>query len=414
MLEYIRKIGVSATDTTEEKTRKYTLLLIVCGCFTAAPLWSYAYYLLELKASAMIPLVYAAAIIPFVILFAYTQNEKLLVNAQIVAIFIAPVVMQWLAGGFMKGGPVILWSFLSPLTALVFLDVSKARTAMIMLITAIIGTMVFNDFFEQYGSFIDKRYRIILDCMNAIGPILVVFFAMQYFVKTISKSNRLLSEERKKTESLLLNIFPPHVADELKKSGKVTPMLYQDTTIIFTDFKDFTKFSQQLTPEELIAELGKCFEKFDEIITHNGLEKIKTIGDAYMCVGGIFSEQVSAKENAKRAVQAAVEIADYIAETKKQHRAEGRVYWDIRIGVHTGDIVAGIVGKKKFAFDIWGDAVNTASRLETSGEAGRVNISGDTYKLIKDSFNCEYRGKLPIKNKGELDMYFVEAEKTMA
>jgi class 3 adenylate cyclase len=410
MLSFLKKIGVHENDSPETKTRKFTLLMITISCCVAAPIWSLSYYLIGLRVSAFIPIIYVLILAPCIIVFAINKNEKLLVNAQLVFIFLCPVIMQWLAGGFLKGGVIILWSFLSPLSALIFHDIRKARICMTLVIIAIICTWVFDEYFETFGNYLDKSQQILLNTMNLAGATLVIFFAMQYFVKTINKNARLLEVEKKKSDTLLLNILPAQVAEELKESGKSHPTLYTDTTILFTDFKDFTQFSELFTPEELIKELDNCFEKFDEIITANSLEKIKTIGDAYMCVAGIPKNEDDAVSNAVRAVKASVEIAEYISELRNEKLKEGKVYWDIRIGVHTGDVVAGIVGRKKFAFDIWGDAVNMASRIEAAGETGKVNISGTTYKLVKDKFNCIYRGKIEAKNKGMIDMYFVEGE----
>jgi class 3 adenylate cyclase len=408
MFKFLKRIGVAPGDSAEVQLKKFTLLIITLSCCVAAPIWSLSYFLMGLHVSALIPIAYVLVVAPCIAVFSITKKERLLINVQLIAIFLCPVVMQWLAGGFLKGGVIILWSFLAPLSALIFHDIRKARICMVLLIAAILSTWIFNDYFATYGYYLDKSQIILLDTMNLAGATSVIYFAMQYFVKTINKNNRLLELEKKKTDALLLNILPAQVAEELKESGKSHPTLYTDTTIIFTDFKDFSQFSELFTPEELINELDNCFEKFDEIITSNNLEKIKTIGDAYMCVAGIPKNEGDATANAIRAVKAAVEIADYIMFMRAEKLKEGKVYWDIRIGVHTGDVVAGIVGKKKFAFDIWGDAVNVASRIESSGETGKVNISGSTYELVKNKFNCTHRGKIEAKNKGMIDMYFVE------
>jgi len=173
---------------------------------------------------------------------------------------------------------------------------------------------------------------------------------------------------------------------------------------MFTDFKNFTRISEKLSPSELVAEIHYCFKAFDHIISKRNIEKIKTIGDSYMCAGGL---PVANKTNATDVVKAALEIQQFIREHFHQRMKEGKEPFEIRIGVHTGPVVAGIVGVKKFAYDIWGDTVNLAARMESSGEAGKINISGTTYELVKDKFQCTYRGKIQAKNKGEVDMYFV-------
>lgn len=213
-----------------------------------------------------------------------------------------------------------------------------------------------------------------------------------------------LSIEKQKSDDLLLNILPEEVAEELKNDGKSKARLFEEVTVMFTDFVNFTNISETLTPEELVHELDYCFQGFDAIATKYNIEKIKTIGDSYLAVGGI---PIPHQDHALNVIKAGQEILSFIDEYKQKQQKLGRPYFEIRVGVHSGPIVAGIVGIKKFQYDIWGDTVNTASRMESSCQPGRLNISGATYSLIKDHFNCEYRGKIEAKNKGMLDMYFV-------
>jgi class 3 adenylate cyclase len=203
----------------------------------------------------------------------------------------------------------------------------------------------------------------------------------------------------------LLNILPSAVAEELKEKGSAEAKLIDEVTVIFTDFKGFTQLSERLSPKALVAEINACFSKFDLIMEKYGVEKIKTIGDSYMAVGGLPNANHT---HAKDVVNAALEIQNYMSEHKSKREISGELYFEIRIGVHTGPVVAGIVGVKKFQYDIWGDTVNTASRMESSGEAGKVNISETTYEKVKNDFNCVFRGEIAAKGKGMLKMYFVE------
>jgi len=230
---------------------------------------------------------------------------------------------------------------------------------------------------------------------------LLSFFIFRNY-KNQQKSNRIISLEKQKSDDLLRNILPNEVALELKESGKALARNYDEVTVLFTDFVDFTKFSENSSPQQLVSELHACFKAFDEIMERHGLEKIKTIGDAYMAVSGL---PLSNAEHARNAALAALDIQQYI---KHRQRTQPEVF-DIRIGLNSGPVVAGIVGVKKFAYDIWGDTVNTASRMESSSEPGKINISGTTYALIKQEFPCVYRGKITAKNKGEIDMYFLDA-----
>lgn len=226
--------------------------------------------------------------------------------------------------------------------------------------------------------------------------------------EAIQSQYEIIDRERQKSDKLLLNILPEETASELKESGRATPRHYDKVSVIFTDFVGFTNIAEKLSPEEVVQELDNCFLRFDHIADKYNLEKIKTIGDSYMCAGGV---PVLNDTNPIDAVRAALEIRDFMQELKKEKESRGEPYWQLRIGVNTGPVIAGVVGKNKFAYDIWGDAVNIASRMESSGEAGKVNISGETYNLVKDRFVCTYRGKVKAKNKGEIDMYFVESER---
>ncbi len=213
-----------------------------------------------------------------------------------------------------------------------------------------------------------------------------------------------LEEEKSKSDKLLLNILPTDIATELKSTGKVKPVYYESATVLFTDFKNFTQLSEQLSPEELVDELDYCFTCFDQFIEAHNLEKLKTIGDSYMCVGGI---PIPNQTHAIDAVLAGIHIRAFMEWRKKEKAILNQPYWDIRIGIHSGSLLAGVIGKKKFAYDVWGDTVNTAARMESSGVPGSINISKATFELIKDFFAVQYRGKVTAKNKGEVDMYLV-------
>ena len=244
-----------------------------------------------------------------------------------------------------------------------------------------------------------KRQKLIRN--GFVGGFLVVgCFAFIFF----GQRNR-ISKEKKRSDELLLNILPEETAEELKLTGTAQPQSFDLITVMFTDFKGFTQLSEKLSAKELVSEINECFSAFDHIMTKYGVEKIKTIGDAYMAAGGLPTPN---KTHATDVVNAAIEVQQFMEAHKAKKAAAGQLFFEIRIGVHTGPVVAGIVGVKKFAYDIWGDTVNTASRMESSGEVGKVNVSGTTYEMVKDQFKFQHRGKIQAKGKGEIDMYFVE------
>ncbi len=233
-------------------------------------------------------------------------------------------------------------------------------------------------------------------------------FLYENLEKKVKERTFELEKEKEISDKLLRNILPEETAEELKKTGTAIPKSYEMVSILFTDFKGFTRVSEKLTPKEIIEKLDYCFASFDKIITKYNLEKIKTIGDSYMCAGGIPAANTT---NALDAVRAGIEIQEFIETWNINETAQKKETWQVRIGINTGKVVAGVVGQSKFAYDIWGDAVNLASAMEQSGEVGRVNISQSTYELVKEQFNCTSRGKIKAKNKGEVEMFFVDSPK---
>ncbi|MEO1261144.1 MAG: adenylate/guanylate cyclase domain-containing protein [Bacteroidota bacterium] len=221
----------------------------------------------------------------------------------------------------------------------------------------------------------------------------------------IKAQNKEIESERNRAEGLLLNILPAAIAYELKEKGAATPKHYDAVSVLFTDFEGFTAIASTMHPEEVVHELNECFMKFDEIADKYHMEKIKTIGDSYMCAGGL---PVKNNTHPVDAVSAAKEMMAYNDARNNRLIAEGKRPWPIRIGIHTGELVAGVVGAKKFAYDIWGDTVNVASRMESNSEAGKINISEATYQLVSDKFKCKFRGEIDVKNKGKMGMYLVD------
>ena len=216
--------------------------------------------------------------------------------------------------------------------------------------------------------------------------------------------NRLLDASKQKSDDLLLNILPQETAEELKSTGTARAKQFDEVTVMFTDFKDFTQASEQMTAEQLVSVIDFYFSEFDKIISRHNIEKIKIIGDSYMCAGGLPVPNIT---HAIDVVEAALELQEFVITQKLERGGRGEPFFELRIGIHTGPVVAGIVGIRKFAYDIWGDTVNTASRMENCGEPNKVNISGITFEKVKDRFKCIYRGKVKAKHKGEIDMYFV-------
>jgi ligand-binding sensor domain-containing protein/class 3 adenylate cyclase len=225
-----------------------------------------------------------------------------------------------------------------------------------------------------------------------------------YLEEVVDERTSALKDEMKKSDELLLNILPANTARELKEKGTAAARQYQNVTVLFSDFKGFTRLAESLSSSELVATLDECFRAFDEITEFYGLEKIKTIGDAYMCASGLPEYHA---QHAQKAVLCALQMMQFIDAFNRRRRVAGKPEWPLRIGIHSGPVVSGIVGKRKFSYDIWGDAVNTAARMESAGQAGKINISQNTQQLIDEHFVTESRGLIHAKNKGKLEMFFV-------
>lgn len=259
---------------------------------------------------------------------------------------------------------------------------------------------------------LQKSQKLLFYALLGILVISVIFMFVRYKEskknsEILALKNDIIQEEREKSEGLLLNILPSVVANELKLKGKAKARKYDMATVFFSDFVNFSQIANKLSPEKLVALLDEYFTLFDSVIEEFRLEKIKTIGDAYMCVGGLPEKNTTHPNDV---ILAALEIQTMLNKKKVEKQKLNQLFFEARIGIHTGPLVAGVVGSKKFAFDIWGDTVNVASRLESGGEAGKVNISQSTFDLVKNEFSFTSRGEIPIKNLGEVQMFFVESK----
>ncbi|RKS50513.1 class 3 adenylate cyclase [Gillisia mitskevichiae] len=249
-----------------------------------------------------------------------------------------------------------------------------------------------------------NQQNIVIGVLVALFLLMLLAFGLYRRNNFIRRTNLIIEREKIRSEHLLRNILPEGTALELMETGKVKAKKFDSVSVLFTDFVDFTHFSESLSPEELVKSVDFYFSKFDKIIEKHGLEKIKTIGDSYMCAAGV---PYPMENHAVAMMYAALEILEFVEETKRDNLGIGALF-EIRIGINSGPLIAGVVGSKKFAYDIWGDAVNIASRMESCSEIGKINISEDTYHLVKSTFSCKERGKIKVKNKGMIPMYFVE------
>ncbi len=403
-----------------EKAFKYSDRLYRYKMFVAVSLITAVYagvffpisYLMHYDV-AIIPIIISVTLdMAFPFLLKSGVRLVVVVNAYLISI---ACLMSWLmltTGGLVNCPENPVFLAVLPIIALLCINRRAAVIWLVIVVLILTAFGISEISGVHYPMRMDARYIPLFVTFSFPGLAILIFVFIIIFdnaknkaLATLEERNKVIAEEQQKSESLLLNILPAEVSEELKQTGKTKAHSYSLATVMFSDFVNFTKIGSTLSPEELVSAIGEYFETFDNIIEEYGIEKIKTVGDAYICAAGL---PIPTTDNATIMIKVAMDFLKALEKLNEQRHIRGEVVFDIRVGINTGPLVAGVVGIKKFAYDIWGDTVNTAARLQEMGEANRINVSGTTYELIKHRFDCAYRGKIAAKNKGEIDMYFVE------
>jgi guanylate cyclase len=397
-----RMASIGARDSDDEELKLQKSLLVICAIpfIIAGVIWAVMYMQFGEVSAGWIPMSYSIFSLASLIYFGLTGKFRVFRFSQLLLILLLPFLLMLSLGGFINGSAVILWSLICPLGAMLFDKLTNAYRWLIAFGILVLVSVILQPWLREENRLSATQIELFF-VINLVTVGSLIFLMVYYFV--IRKN---FFQQR--SEALLLNILPRQIADELRTKGRAEARQYSEVTVMFTDFRNFTKIAEKLSPAELVAEIDAIFRSFDNIIAIHGLEKIKTIGDAYMCAGGLPEPTTT---HARDVVRAGLAIRDFMEQHISERKRNGKDPYEIRIGIHSGPVVAGIVGRSKFAYDIWGDAVNLASRMESSGEPGKVNISGTTYELVKGQFQCVPRGRIQAKNKGEVDMYFVEGER---
>ncbi len=403
MLAWAARIGVGLSDSDETRLQKSSLLLTAGLGILAAGLWGALYLLFGQTLAGSIPLFYVAVSFLSVIVFHFTRRYELFRFSQLLLILFLPFLLMIVLGGFVRSSAVVLWSLLAPLGALVF---DQPRQALRWLV-AYLGLLLVSGFLETHplvSGTLPPTLIPIFFVMNvgAVSAIAVILLA--YFVSQKNLLFTLLHAERAKSEGLLLNILPKEIAAILKNENRTIADHYEGASVMFADMVGFTPLSAQLEPTGMVELLNEVFSFFDSLLDKYGVEKIRTIGDSYMVTSGVPRRR---PDHAQALVRMALEMRDYLA--AHTFRAGRKV--SFRIGINSGSVIAGVIGTRKFAYDVWGDAVNVASRMESHGVGGAIQVTRATYELIKDEFECEARGFVLVKGKGEMDVWFVTSTK---
>jgi guanylate cyclase len=389
------------TDPVEERRRKVTLVLLSGICFIASIGWGTIYYVI-LGPTMTVPITYGFTVVVglALLIFLVTKRFGLLLYPFFLMILWNPIAMQWSLGGFAASGVVMTWSILAPFCALMFQTTRQAVWWFLAYLGLLAISLAFDGQFRLLAPPISQTTSMLFFGMNIIGPAVAIFLSMMYFVNAFQR-------EHARSEALLLNILPAPIAQRLKAGEAVIADEYSEVTVLFADIVGFTELAARTKPQELVNLLNKLFSAFDRLTRRHGLEKIKTIGDAYMVVGGL---PVSKTDHATAIAEIALEM----------HRETARLGQELgeplglRIGIDSGPVVAGVIGEQKFAYDLWGDAVNTASRMESHGLTDHTQLTESAYQRLKENYLCEKRGTINIKGKNEMTTYFLTGKRKQA
>lgn len=402
--QLIRTIGRVGSDPGDNDDVRLQKALLVGGSFMfilAGALWGLIYMTFGEWLAGSIPMGYVLISSCSVILFAWTKRYRFFRASQLLLILLLPFLLMLALGGFINSSAVILWSLISPLGALLFDEPRLAPRWFL----AFLGLVFVSGFLQHYArpsNNLSPTLVIGLFVLN-IGAVSAIVFTLLYsFVRQKNNTLTLLRVEQAKSENLLLNILPKEIAAILKNENRTIADSFDGASILFADMVGFTPLTAHMQPRELVDLLNRVFTHFDSLADKHGLEKIRTIGDSYMVAAGVPKPR---PDHAQALACMALEIQEYV---RTDPTCLGQRL-DFRIGINSGPVVAGVIGRKKFIYDLWGDAVNTASRMESHGTPGRIQITRNTYELIRDQFACELRGRIPIKGKGEMETWYLLA-----
>jgi len=390
-VERLAILGVDPADPDEFRLQKVTLTLSAVTVTILAVIWVGTYLALGLPVSAAIPFAYQIVSIASLAVFARTRNYRFFRASQLALIFVLPFLLQWSLGGYVASSAVSLWALVGAFGALFFYSARDAIPWFVAFIVLTAVSGLAEPIVSRNAASIPVPVQTAFFVLNICGVALTAYLLLQYAVR--ARDAALASSER-----LLLNILPKAIADRLKREEGRIAEAHEDVTVLFADVVDFTPFVERTEPARVVAVLDEIFSAFDRLAERHGLEKIKTIGDAYMVVAGLPAPRAGH-------VEAMAEMAlDMLADLDRLCEPLG-LDLAIRIGMDSGPVIAGVIGRHKFIYDLWGDTVNTASRMESSGLPGRIQVTAATYERLRDRYSFEERGEIDVKGKGRLKAY---------
>jgi guanylate cyclase len=401
----LARIGADARDDEELRQKKALLVVLALLILPVSVLWG-SLYLGFGSPVGVVPYVYFAVSLGSLVVFARTRRFQPFLVTQLLDILLTTTAGQMLVGGFLPSGGVGLWGILAPLGALVFLELRQAvrwfvAFLVVFVLTGVAGEVLFAD------ADLPVWFTSTMLALNVIGTASIAFTLLASFAHQRNAALTALRAEQEKSELLLLNILPRPIAERLKAEPQTIADHFAAASILFADVVDFTPLAQRLPPAEMVGILDQLFSRFDALVERHGLEKIKTIGDCYMAAAGVPNP---GPDHARKAALLALAMRDVVATSA----VTAQPGLELRIGINSGPVVAGVIGTKRFLYDLWGDAVNMASRMESHGTPGEIQITPATYELLKDEFVCRRRGTILVKGKGEMETWYLVASRSGA
>ena len=396
---WLARIGADPGDDEDLRQKKRLLVLLAVLIAPVSAVWGILYLALG-SPVGIAPFVYFAISMASLAVFARTKSFRFLLVVQLLDILIAPTAGGlMLVGGFLPSGGVGLWGILAPLGALVFLEVRQAvrwfaAFLVVFLVTGILGEIFFPN------ADLPIWFTSTMLALNVAGAGSIAFTLLASFARQRDAALRALRAEQEKAEALLVNVLPSSIAERLKGATRSIADHFDSASILFADVVDFTPLARRLAPAEVVGVLDRLFSRFDTLVERHGLEKIKTIGDCYMAASGVPDPT---PDHARKAALLALGMRDAVARSTIAELPG----LELRIGINSGPVVAGVIGTKRFLYDLWGDAVNIASRMETNGTPGEIQITRTTYELLKDEFICSRRGTIEVKGKGPMETWYL-------
>ncbi|CAN5838456.1 hypothetical protein BH23CHL8_BH23CHL8_15770 [soil metagenome] len=414
-VERLAALGFAPEDGAETRLRKGTLTLTAASIGVLAFAWTLTYAALERPLAAVIPLTYQLAAFASLLLLARTKRYDVFRVLQVVLMLILPVFLQWSLGGYVGGSAVLMWSFMAPLGALVFAGVRPALVTFAAFVGLVVLSGLVDPWLAERAETLSVPIVRAFFALNILGVAAATFLVLVYFVRERQRAlfelevahrdlqveQHNLELEQARSESLLRNVLPDAIADRLKDGAEVIADRYAAVTVLFVDVVGFTPLAARLPPEELVRLLDRIFSELDALSERHGLEKIKTVGDSYIAVAGL-PDPLEPEAGARAAAEMALEVFPAVARA-----VSGSDTLRLRVGLHSGPVVAGVIGRRKFAYDLWGDAVNVASRMESQGLPDHIQVSLDTWQLLQQHYRFRYRGTIDVRGRGEMATYLL-------